>query len=161
MKVIGIDPGYERCGFAVLEQDKNACTLLNYGVIRTPAKTEFIVRQAEIGDDFLALLERYQPDLLAIEDLFFVQNITTGLKVAQVRGVLTHQAHKAGLSVLEPKPTEVKKFFCGDGQADKKAMQQMAQVTFNLEKSPKIDDAADAIAIAYWGALSYRNIGLK
>ncbi len=152
MIVIGIDPGYERCGFAVLESINGQAKLLNYGTIKTAPKTEFITRQAEIADDFASLLDRYKPEMLAIEDLFFVQNITTGLKVAQVRGVLTHLAHAAGLRVVEPKPTEVKKFFCGDGKADKRAMQQMAQLTFKLKHSPKIDDAADAIAIAYWGA---------
>jgi len=152
MKIIGIDPGYERCGFAVLQKDNNQLKLLNYGIIKTSSKDDFIARQSEIANDFKALLERYQPDLLAIEDLFFVQNVTTGLKVAQVRGVLIYLAEQAGLKVLEPKPTEVKKFFCGDGKADKKAMQQMAQLTFKLEQSPKIDDAADAIAMAHWGA---------
>lgn len=153
MITIGIDPGYERCGFAVLEQFGNQSKLLTYGTIRTNAQSDFLVRQTEIAHDFQALVERYKPQKLAIEDLFFAQNVTTGLKVAQVRGVLTHLAHEAGLAVVEPKPTEVKKFFCGDGHADKKAMQQMAQLTFNLQNSPKMDDAADAIAVAYYGAL--------
>ncbi len=153
MITIGIDPGYERCGFAVLQQTGNQSKLLTFGTIRTKAQTDFLVRQAEIAEDFLVLLERYKPQKLSIEDLFFAKNVTTGLKVAQIRGVLTYLAYEAGLRVIEPKPTEVKKFFCGDGCADKKAMQQMAQITFNLKDSPKIDDAADAIAMAYYGAL--------
>ena len=153
MRIIGIDPGYERCGFAVLEQQGCSCSLKTFGTIRTHSQTDFIARQAEIATDFKELLDRYDPELLAIEDLFFAQNVTTGLKVAQIRGVLTHLAHDHGLRVIDPKPTEVKKFFCGDGHADKKAMQQMAQMTFKLEKSPKIDDAADAIAMAYYGAM--------
>lgn len=153
MIIIGIDPGYERCGFAVLSHENNKSTLLTFGIIKTGAKDDFLVRQTEIAEDFESLVKKYNPEMLAIEDLFFAKNVTTGLKVAQVRGVLTHLAHSAGLQVVEPKPTEVKKFFCGDGHADKKAMQQMAAVTFNLQNSPKIDDAADAIAMAYWGAL--------
>lgn len=153
MIIIGIDPGYERCGFAVLQHEAGSSKLLTFGTIKTPAKTDFLARQAEIAEDFSALLERYKPEMLAIEDLFFAKNVTTGLKVAQVRGVLTNLAYQAGLKVVEPKPTEVKSFFCGDGKADKKAMQKMAQVTFKLQNSPKIDDAADAIAVAYWGAL--------
>ena len=153
MIIIGIDPGYERCGFAVLQQDGNQSKLLTFGTIKTKAQSDFLARQNEIAHDFIALIEKYQPDKLSIEDLFFAQNVTTGLKVAQVRGVLTHLAYEAGMTVIEPKPTEVKKFFCGDGKADKKAMQQMAQVTFNLKYSPKIDDAADAIGMAYYGAL--------
>jgi crossover junction endodeoxyribonuclease RuvC len=153
MIIIGIDPGYERCGFAVLQQTGNQSKLLTFGTIKTKAQTNFLARQQEIAEDFSALLARYKPDKLSIEDLFFAKNVTTALKVAQVRGVLTHLAYDAGLAVVEPKPSEVKKFFCGDGSADKKAMQQMAQVTFNLKNSPKIDDAADAIAMAYYGAL--------
>jgi len=158
MIIIGIDPGYERCGFAVISHENNKSTLLTFGIIKTAAKDDFLTRQSEIATDFEALIEKYKPNLLSIEDLFFAKNVTTGLKVAQVRGVLTHLAHSRGLAVLEPKPTEVKKFFCGDGHADKQAMQQMAQVTFNLQNSPKIDDAADAIAMAYWGALVGKNI---
>lgn len=153
MIIIGIDPGYERCGFAVIKQVGSQSQLLTFGTIKTKAQTDFIARQNEIAEDFLQLLERYQPNKLAIEDLFFAQNVTTGLKVAQVRGVLTYLAYQSGLAVVEPKPTEVKKFFCGDGNADKRAMQQMAQLIFKLEYSPKIDDAADAIAMAYYGAL--------
>jgi len=152
MIILGIDPGYERCGFAVLEKQGTTLTLLDYGIIRTSKKDDFQVRQAEIGNDFKALLERYKPEILSIEDLFFVQNVTTGLKVAQVRGVLTFLATEAGCRVIEPKPVEIKSHFCGNGKADKKTMQQMAQMTFGLEKSPKIDDAADAIAAAHFAA---------
>ncbi len=152
MVILGIDPGYERCGFAVLEKKGQTLSLLDYGIIRTDKKDDFHARQAEIGRDFAVLLEKYQPDTLSIEDLFFVQNITTGLKVSQVRGVLTYLATEAGCNVVEPKPVEIKAHFCGNGKADKKAMQQMAQMTFGLEKSPKIDDAADAIAAAHYAA---------
>ncbi len=152
MIIIGIDPGYERCGFAVLEKTKNEPKLLTFGVIKTKAQDNFIFRQSEIADDFQSLLDKYNPEVLAIEDLFFVQNVTTGLKVAQVRGVLTHLAHQSGCTVLEPKPTEIKKFFTGNGKADKTAMKQMAKTTFKLKESPKLDDTADAMAIAYWAS---------
>jgi len=154
MIIIGIDPGYERCGFAILQKAKNQLMLLDYGIIRTNKKDDFQTRQAEIGQDFAALLEKYQPNVLSIEDLFFVKNVTTGLKVAQVRGVLTYLAVEAGCQVIEPKPVEIKSHFCGNGKADKAAMQQMAQMTFGLQKSPKIDDAADAIAAAHYAAFN-------
>lgn len=154
MIILGIDPGYERCGFAVLEQSRKGVKLLNFGVIKTTADKEFNERQSEIAEDFKSLLGKYKPQVLSIEDLFFAQNVTTGLKVAQVRGVLIFLARDFGCKIREPKPTEVKKFFCGDGKADKVAMQQMAQVTFGLKFSPKIDDAADAIAIGYFAASS-------
>lgn len=150
--IIGIDPGFERCGYAVLNKSKLGIKLLSFGVIKTSPQDDFIRRQAEIAADFQTLLDKYKPDVLAIEDLFFVQNVTTGLKVAQVRGVLTHLAHNSGIKILEPKPTEIKKFFTGNGGADKKAMQQMAVQTFGLTQSPKLDDTADALAIAYLGS---------
>ncbi len=152
MKIIGIDPGFERCGFAVLEKEGPKINLLTSGIIKTNKNAKFLDRQSEVADDFQALLSRYTPKVLSIEDLFFVQNITTGLKVAQVRGVLTFLAKEAGCKIVEPKPTEVKKTFCGDGKADKNAMKRMVKIMFNLEKSPKVDDVADAIAIAYFAA---------
>lgn len=150
MVIIGIDPGYERCGFAVIEKTKAGTKLLTFGSIKTLPQKNFMLRQEELADDFAMLLQKYNPTVLAIEDLFFAKNVTTGLKVAQVRGILTYLAHKSGCRVLEPKPTEVKKFFTGDGKADKHAMKQMAEITFKLKQSPKLDDTADAMAIAYW-----------
>jgi len=152
MIILGIDPGYERCGFAVLEKNGSKLNLKTFGVIKTSAKDDFMTRQQEIADDFSSLLMIHQPDILSIEDLFFVQNVTTGLKVAQIRGILTFLAHEQGCTVYEPKPVEVKKAFCGDGKADKKAMQKMAQMMFKLKQGPKIDDAADAIGVAYFAA---------
>ena len=152
MIIIGIDPGYDRCGFAVLEKKQNALSLLDFGIMKTDKKDDFHVRQTEIGNDFSDLLAKHKPDILSIEDLFFAQNTTTGLKVAQIRGILIYLAHNRGCQVLEPKPVELKSHFCGDGKADKKAMQQMAQITFGLTHSPTIDDAADAIAAAHFGA---------
>jgi len=153
MKIIGIDPGYDRCGFAVIEKSGQQLHLLDFGVIKTDKKASFQDRQSEIGDDFSELLHKYTPDTLSIEDLFFAQNVTTGLKVAQVRGVLTYLAKKAGCRVIEPKPVEIKSHFCGNGKADKAAMQQMARLTFRLSDSPQIDDAADAIAAAHFAAV--------
>lgn len=152
MIILGIDPGYERCGFAVIEKSKAGLKLMDYGVIKTAAGKAFELRLEEIGDDFQHLVDRYKPDILSIEDLFFAQNVTTAMKVSQVRGVLNYLAHKSGLQIVEPKPVEIKKAFCGDGKADKKAMQQMAQMTFKLDSKPKLDDAADAIGAAFYAS---------
>jgi len=154
MRIIGIDPGYERCGFAVLEKTTKV-KVLTYGCMRTKSSDPFIVRQSEIADDFQQLLEKYKPDILSIEDLFFAKNVKTGLKVAQIRGVLIYLAEKFGCKILEPKPSEAKSFFCGDGKADKKTMQKMAKLTFNLKQTPKLDDTADSLAMAYF-ACFYR-----
>lgn len=152
MKIIGIDPGYERCGYAILEENSGDFSLFDFGTIRTSVGDPFLLRQSEIADDFQFLLDKYQPDLLAIEDLFFVKNVTTGMKVAHVRGVLLFLAQKFGCRVVEPKPVEIKQGFCGSGKADKKAICQMVQMMFGLENQPKIDDAADAIATGVVGA---------
>jgi len=152
LKIIGIDPGYDRCGFAVLTKHNNKLTLSDFGVIKTSPDDIFYDRQAEVSQDFASLLETHKPDIVAVEDLFFATNTTTALKVAQIRGILINQAYQFGCRILEPKPVELKSHFCGNGKADKKAMMQMAQLTFNLKDSPQIDDAADAIAAAHFGA---------
>ncbi len=146
--IIGIDPGYERCGFAVLDPESDA--LVTFGVIKTTPKV-FSLRLQEIGQDFQALLDKYQPTILSIEDLFFVQNITTGMKVAEVRGVLIYLAAEFGCQICEPKPVEIKSSFAGDGKADKRAMGKMAQIQYGIDSGATLDDAVDAIACAAWG----------
>ncbi len=152
MKLLGIDPGYERCGFAFLEKSQNRLTLHNYGVIKTSAQKDFSNRLTEIAEDFEKLLQKHTPDILSIEDLFFVTNITTGLKVAQVRGTLVYLAKRSGIRIYEPKPVEIKSVFTGNGKADKTEMKKMAQIIFQLDKIPAQDDAVDAIAAAFWAA---------
>jgi len=125
--------------------------LMNYGVITTPKRLPFIERLAEIETDIQALITAHKPDLLAIEDLYFVQNITTGLKVSAVRGVIMLAAHKARMHVTEPKPTEIKKAFTGNGKADKHQIMQTAQILFGQNRT-LTDDAADAIAVAFYGS---------
>lgn len=150
MKIIGIDPGYERCGFAILEKKDSRILLETFGVIRTKPQENFAERQREIAEDFLFLLKKYNPKILSIEDLFFAKNVTTALKVAQVRGILIYLAYQFGCQILEPKPVEIKNTFCGNGQASKKEMQKMAKIIFKLNNSPKMDDAADAIAAGFF-----------
>lgn len=149
MKILGIDPGYGLCGFAVLEySEKNEPELQTFGVISTEPQTNFAERLIEIADDFEHLLKKHQPNILSIEDLFFAKNVTTGLQVAQVRGILIYLAKKFGCQIIEPKPVEVKSSFTGNGKSTKSEMKKMAKMMFNLEKNPQIDDAADAIAVA-------------
>jgi crossover junction endodeoxyribonuclease RuvC len=156
MKILGIDPGYGLCGFAVLEtSQKNEPELQTFGVISTKPQTNFAERLIEIADDIEHLLKKHQPDVLSIEDLFFAKNVTTGLQVAQVRGIIIYLAKKFGCQIIEPKPVEVKSSFTGNGQANKSEMKKMVKIIFRLEKNPKIDDAADAIAIALFAT---RNI---
>jgi crossover junction endodeoxyribonuclease RuvC len=149
--IIGIDPGYGRCGYAVLQEQDNERQLLDYGTIKTESVEYFPLRLEEIATDFVFLLKKYQPNILSIEDLFFAKNVTTGLKVSQVRGVLMLLAHQHGLTVIEPKPVEIKSFFTGNGKASKADMKRMAHSQFNLPSKLKLDDAADAIAAALYG----------
>lgn len=150
MKILGIDPGYGRCGYAILSGNQQKPQLESFGVIITKPQKVFAMRLQEIAEDFESLIEKFKPEVLAIEDLFFVKNVTTGLKVSQVRGMLIYIAHKNGLQITEPKPVEIKSCFTGNGKAEKNEMKKMAQIIFGLKNSPQIDDAADAIGAAYY-----------
>lgn len=143
MKILGIDPGYGRCGYAVVEGDE----LITCGIITTPSIENFAERLRELGEDFCSLLDAHKPDLVGIESQFFMQNVTTGLKLANARGVMLYECAKRGINVLEPSPKEVKSAFCGDGNATKAQMRDMAERTFNHKA--KIDDSADAMAVAW------------
>ena len=150
MKILGVDPGYGLCGFAVLNKDKGNISLETFGVIRTKPNSNFQDRLMEIANDFKAILSKHKPDVVSIEDLFFVQNVTTGIQVAQVRGVLLLLSHEHGAQIVEPKPVEIKQCFTGDGKASKSAMKKMAQMIFKMETTPKLDDGVDAIAAAFY-----------
>lgn len=146
-RILGIDPGYDRLGFGVIEGE---CALA-YGIISTP-KGKIEDRLREIAVDLRALFAKYQPELLVIEDLFFSKNVTTALKVAQVRGVVMMLAVEAGMAVVEVKPNEVKMAITGYGKAGKRQIQEMVKIVFKLKAIPQPDDAADALAIAWTGA---------
>jgi len=149
MIILGIDPGYGRCGFAVLDVNGAETRLVTSGAMITQPQTNFSERLREIADDFQALLDRYKPDMVGIEDLFFAANVTTGLQVAQVRGVLIYLTNQFGAALREPKPVEVKSGFTGNGKASKAEMKKMVELTFGKKACPKLDDAADAIAVAW------------
>lgn len=152
MKILGIDPGYGLCGFAMIDHHKKQEKLMTFGVIKTDSKADFGARLKEIGEDIEQVIENYKPDVVVMEDLFFAKNVTTAMKVSAVRGVIHYITSTKGLEMYEPKPNEIKQAFCGNGGAKKAEMQRMAQLRFKLEKKPHIDDAADAIAVACWGA---------
>lgn len=152
MIILGVDPGYGTCGYGVLEKKARNLCVLNYGVIKTTPKEAFVLRLEELAEDFEELLKTYKPEVVAIEDLYFAQNVTTGLQVSQVRGVFMYLAHKHGARVTEPKPTEVKSHFCGDGQASKAQMKKMIETVFKIPAKGLVDDAADALAVAHFAA---------
>lgn len=145
-RIIGIDPGYDRLGFGVIEGEK----ALAFGIITT-TRGEMAGRLHEIAVDIRVLLDTHKPEVLVIEELFFAKNVTTALKVAEVRGVVMMLAAEREIRVIEVKPVEVKMALTGYGKADKKQMQDMTKVVFKLKSIPKPDDAADALAIAWAG----------
>lgn len=151
-RILGIDPGYGRLGFGVL--DRNERGELVYGtcgIITTPSEASMPDRLLEIANDLQTLIAKHKPELIVLEELFFGQNTTTGLKVAEVRGVIQLLAAEAQVPSIEVKPVEVKMAVTGDGHADKAQMQKMITLLLKLEKQPSPDDAADALAIAWAG----------
>lgn len=154
MRILGIDPGYGITGFGLLEADKNRFSLLRYGAITTPAGTDFSYRLSMIYEDMRKLLEVAKPDAVAIEELFFGHNVTTAIGVAQSRGVILLAIQQAGIPVFQYKPMQVKLAVVGYGNATKHQVQDMTKRILGLEKLPKPDDAADAIAIALCHARS-------
>ena len=154
MRILGIDPGYGITGFGLIEGERGQFRLLRCGAITTPASADFSARLEMIYEDMRQLLEVCKPDCVAIEELFFGQNVTTGIGVAQSRGVILLAIRQAGLQVYPYKPMQVKQSVVGYGNATKHQVQDMTRRILGLEKMPKPDDAADAIAIALCHARS-------
>ena len=148
MRILGIDPGYGITGFGLVEAQRGQFQLLRCGAITTPAGMDFPARLEIIYEDMRQLLEVAKPDVVAIEELFFGQNVTTGIGVAQSRGVILLAIRQAGLEVYQYKPMQVKQAVVGYGNATKHQVQDMTRRLLRLQAMPKPDDAADAIAIA-------------
>ena len=161
MRILGIDPGYGITGFGVVDADRGSAKLVTCGAITTPAGMDFSARLEIIYEDMRQLLEKAKPDTVAIEELFFGQNVTTGIGVAQSRGVILLAIRQAGLDVTSYKPMQVKQAVVGYGNATKHQVQDMTRRLLNLEKMPKPDDAADAIAIALCHARSSTSLIAK
>jgi crossover junction endodeoxyribonuclease RuvC len=165
MKILGIDPGTGICGFGVIEvsanikPDKSSLApvntlyrgrpkMLDCGVISTPPHTPLSDRLLDIYESMHEIIKTNKPDIMAIEKLFFVQNITTGISVAEARGVVLLVAKQENLPVFEYNPNQIKKALTGYGHAEKKQIQEMVKQHLNLKKAPEPDDAADALAVA-------------
>lgn len=156
MIIIGIDPGYAITGFGVIEYEGNHFKLIESGSIQTKAGVPLPIRIAKIYDDMNLLIEKYKPDAISIEELFFNRNTTTAIGVAQGRGAVLIAAAKTSTPIFEYTPLQVKQGVTGYGRADKKQVQMMVKTVLGLEKVPKLDDTTDAIAIAICHAHSYR-----
>lgn len=148
MRILGIDPGLAIVGWGIVDSDKGKVRPVAYGAITTPAHTQIEARLLIIQNDLEALIEKYKPDEMAIEELFFNTNITTGIAVAEARGVLLCTAHKHGIKISEYTPLQVKQAVVGYGKAEKKQVIAMVTTLLGLKTAPKPDDTADALAIA-------------
>ena len=148
MRILGIDPGFAIVGWAVIDSERGSLQPVAYGAITTPAHTNFESRLLMIKKDLEAIIDRYSPTEMAIEELFFNTNITTGIAVAEARGVILCTAFERGLKISEYTPLQVKQAVVGYGKAEKQQVIAMVTSILKLKKPPKPDDTADAVAIA-------------
>ena len=156
MRIIGIDPGTGILGFGVIEIVKGKPILVDGGVIRTPVKEDDAVRLMTIYEELTDIIADTKPQEMAVEKLFFAQNVTTAMTVAQARGVVLLTGMQAGLKIAEYTPLQIKQALTGYGRADKKQIQEMVRVVLNLKEVPKPDDCADAIACAITHSMTVR-----
>ena len=148
MIILGIDPGLAIVGWGVIEYNHARFRTIAYGSLRTPAGMATEERLRSIYDGMNELIEKYHPDAMAVEELFFNTNITTGIRVAEARGVILLAAARAGLEIQEYTPLQVKQAVVGYGRAEKKQVITMVTMLLGLKEPPKPDDTADALAIA-------------
>ena len=154
MRILGIDPGIAIVGFGLIESDRGAMRMLQYGAVTTEAGLPPATRLVQIEDDMRALIQQLRPDEIAIEELFFSKNITTGIAVAHGRGVVLCTAERLGVPIFEYTPMQVKQAVVGYGLAEKRQVMDMTKRLLKLKAVPKPDDAADALAIAICHARS-------
>lgn len=156
MRIIGIDPGTGILGFGVIEVSGNKSQLVDAGVIRTPVKEDDAVRLQTIFEELSDIIAETKPTEMAVEKLFFAQNVTTAMTVAQARGVVLLAGQQAGLNIAEYTPLQIKQALTGYGRAEKKQMQEMVRVLLGLKDVPQPDDCADALAAALMHATAHR-----
>ena len=154
MIILGIDPGYAIVGFGILTTQGNRPALVRCGAINTQAGVQMPLRLLQIAEDMEELIRRFAPDVMAIEELFFNNNVTTGIGVAQARGVIVMTAARMGVPIVEYNPSQVKQAVTGYGRAEKRQVMSMTKRLLGLSAVPKPDDAADAVAIALCHARS-------
>lgn len=148
MVILGVDPGYAIVGIGVIGYKGNKFRPITYTAITTPAKMNTVDRLKKIYDGMIEIIEKYKPDAMAIEELFFNSNQKTAINVAQARGVILVAATNCGLPISEYTPLQVKQSVTGYGRADKKQIQEMVKMLLHLNVIPKPDDAADGLALA-------------
>lgn len=156
-RILGIDPGTGILGFGVIDVDKRGrAVLVDAGVIRTPVKEADSERLATIYDELHEIITEHKPKIMAVEKLFFAQNVTTAMSVSQARGVVLLCGKQHKMDLFEYTPQQIKQALTGYGRADKKQIQEMVRVVLGLKEVPKPDDCADALACAITHSMSMR-----
>lgn len=148
MVIMGIDPGFAITGFGVVKYEGNKFSVIDYGVIKTEANIDLCKRLLKLNNELEYIISKNNPDVFAVEELFFSKNTKTAIKVGHGRGVVLLTASKFGKNVYEYTPLQIKQSVVGYGRADKDQVQNMVKIILNLTSIPKPDDAADALAIA-------------
>jgi len=152
MIVLGIDPGTATTGYGIIKKENGTLKCVDYGVISTSKDMPFGERLLTIYKEVESLIKKYNPERIAVEDLYFFNNEKTAFKVGQARGVVMLAIEESGRTPFEPTPLQVKQAVSGYGKADKIQVQKMVKLILNLKEIPKPDDAADALAIAIYCA---------
>lgn len=160
MIILGIDPGLAIVGYGVINTLKGNSSVIDYGVINTPKEDSVPTRLEKIYEGMLGLIDKFNPECIAIEELFFNTNTTTGINVAQARGVILLACKQKGLKMYEYTPLQIKQALTGYGKAEKKQIQFMVSRLLNLKSVPKPDDAADGLAVALTHAQTARLGGM-
>lgn len=148
MRILGIDPGYATIGYGIVEYDNFRFKTISYGAVTTTPDKFFSDRLCDIFDDITTLIQKFKPDCISIEKLFFNTNTTTAIDVAQARGVIMLAARRAGTQIYEYTPLQVKQSITGYGRAQKHQVMEMVKNLLQLNSVPKPDDTADALALA-------------
>ncbi|MBR2753845.1 crossover junction endodeoxyribonuclease RuvC [Candidatus Saccharibacteria bacterium] len=157
MRILGIDPGIGICGFGLIETTSRAnAKALDFGAVTTKVDAPMAERLKELYESLSQVFKETKPEVVAIEKLFFSKNITTGIAVAEARGVILLVAEQFGAKIREYTPNEIKKALTGYGSATKTQMEEMVKIHLGLEKKPKPDDTADALAAAITCSFLYR-----
>ena len=160
MRILGIDPGLATIGFGILDRDaRGNSSIVDYGVILTPTGKTLPHRLEMIEEGINKLIEKYQPDEIALEELFFNNNQKTAINVAQARGVILLTCSKSCRKLYEYTPLQIKQALTGYGRADKRQIQEMVKTLLNLKSIPRPDDAADAVAVALTHSFTNRFSG--
>ena len=154
MRILGIDPGIATIGFGLVEAERGQARMVTYGAVTTPAGLPLSRRLYQIDRDMEELIGKLRPDVMAIEELFFNTNLTTGIAVAHARGVLLYTAEQCGIPLHEYTPSQVKMAVVGYGKAEKRQVMDMTRRLLHLKAVPRPDDAADALALALCHARS-------